>query len=185
VDQDAALEYVQANEPNETQKDIMQIIINSVTLQIEAFTRKPWVSRSFTELYDGDDGAALFLRKYPIVSITSVKRLNRDGTTAATYASSDFVIAAQRGTIEFVNGGGFYKGFQNYEVVYVAGVAAVPADVRLAALEAIGVSWDAYDSKRLGLESVSFEGETKTFVTDDLPKRTKQKLARHRAAVLI
>lgn len=180
VEENLALEYVQSPNPPEERKEMMRLIINAVTEQVERYCRRPWRSRAFVDLQDGNGTVRMTLRRMPIVSLTSVLRLNRDGTTAAAYTASDFVVSLERGSIEFRSWNVFWRGFENYQISYTAGYAAIPDDVRMAALIAINDAWKDYEQQRDGLESISFEGETKQFNRDVLPKKARQRLDRYR-----
>lgn len=179
VGEDEAKEYAQINAPDEAKQDVLRLIVNSVTEQVERYTRRPWKSRQFVELYDGNGASAIVLRQMPLITLTSVKRLNSDGTTAYTYTDADFVLSLERGIIQF-RYGQFWSGFQNYQITYTAGYASVPDDVRLAALIAVAAAWRDFDQKREDMESLSFEGETKTFSKEDLAPKAKKRLDRYR-----
>lgn len=101
--------------------------IDSVTAHVERrYTVLP--SGAVTELarvISDDDGTWRLMPSLPVVSVTSIT----DGTT--TY-STGFTVSAE-GYIEHDD----LAWSDRWTITYVAGVAALPADLRLAALEDI------------------------------------------------
>lgn len=89
-----------------------------------------------TEYYDGTDQNKLFLKNFPIISVTSISY--RSGGTYATPtwtafdADNDYIRDDVKGIIFF---GPMPRGRQNIQVVYKAGyadAASVPDDLHLA-----------------------------------------------------
>ena len=106
----------------------LALYIDAVTEHVEArFGALP--SATFTESVDattGPDGTAqLVTSRYPVLSVTSITR--RGGTAITT----GFTITPD-GYIEHAN---LHGG--RWTVEYVAGYAAIPADLKIAALEDI------------------------------------------------
>lgn len=170
-----AAEYLKEEVPIEAQtEDVLNLIINAVSTQIEKHCRRPIIVQTYTEYHDGNGTAELTLRNMPIDDLTSVDRIDEDGASLNSYTASDFVVIARRGVIRFTDQRAFWTGRENWKIVYDAGLAAdvdaVPGDIRLAALEAVAVAWRSFSHKRQDLESLAVEGQSTTFVKAALPK---------------
>lgn len=116
----------------------------------------PIVSRSVTEWHDGGTGNRfqVVLRQRPVISITSVTEyvgnVGQVLTQAANPAAAvdlGYTFEIETGTITRRVGAGtvypFAWGEQNIAVVYTAGFATTPPNVRLAALELIRHLWQS------------------------------------------
>lgn len=116
----------------------------------------PIVTRSVTEWHDGGTGSRflLVLRQRPVISITSITEyVGNVGQVLTPAASPDlagnlsYTLEPETGTISRRVGAGtvypFAWGEQNISVVYTAGYASTPANVRLAALELIRHLWQS------------------------------------------
>lgn len=75
-------------------------------------------ARSYTETYDGEGTAELFLNNYPVTSVTNV---SIDGTVLN---STDYEVSKDTGIIRFY--GLFPEGSSNVTVTYTAGYDPVP-----------------------------------------------------------
>lgn len=127
-----------------------------------AFGRKKgeFLSQTVTETLDGKGSPKLYLSRWPITSITSVKRVLSDGTTS-TINSSDYRFESETGELELINDDDLYyfgpvtlsspdrrvfgrpefgRGFRNVEVVYVGGYTPPTMDecLQQAAIEIAG-----------------------------------------------
>lgn len=81
-------------------------------------------------------GKVLVLPLSPAVSLTSVTPA--DDTTGLALA--DLYLDEEAGLVTYEAGGSF--GSRHYDVVYVAGRATLPADLRMAVLELVRHLWD-------------------------------------------
>lgn len=113
-----------------------------------------------TEYYDGGEGGnkKLFLRSFPIKSITSISY--RSGGTYATptytafSADTEFIQDAQKGIVSFA---ALPPGVQNIKVVYKGGYdteANVPADLKMAVIQAVVSVWNKRKSEGMTNESI-------------------------------
>lgn len=116
------------------------------------------LSATYTETRDGDGGSSLVLRKWPVISVTSV---TVDGTAiAARAAVTDSGWTRNESTIR-LSGYTFTRGTANVVVVYSAGYATVPADLEQAVIEHVAMTFRASD--RQGLASASGGGESAVY----------------------
>lgn len=178
LDEDIATEFLKEDTPVAPEKrEILRLLINGITREVERHCRRPFVSKAFTEYYDGHSGRELALRQIPIVSVTTVDRVDEDDTSLNAYTSTDFLIMSERGVLRFKDGRVFTAGVWNWKVVYSAGYATVPEDVQTAALYMLAVAWRDVENKRQDVESISYEGETINYVTVPMPDKAKKRLS--------
>lgn len=143
-----ALNIAAANTDHDTE---LAAYVTAVSLAMDKMFG-PIVQRSVTEAHDG--GGAIFLRSYPVASITSVAE--RSGTTATTLAAenfaaptaNDYQVDLLAGILDRRSGGWpstFAYGSQNIIVTYVAGrfanTAAVDANFQEAAAITVSHLW--------------------------------------------
>lgn len=110
----------------------LQLAIDAAELAIAAKCG-PLSSTAKTERLRGG-GPGLVLRNTPVVSLTSVTPLN--GTA---YTVTDFETDLSAGVIEWSSGGSFATGI--YVVVYQAGRATLPADLKMGIKELVRHTW--------------------------------------------
>ena len=122
---------------------IVNALISSCTLDFEEYLGKALVQRAFTEDYtyaeisrQSRDSDIIWMRQYPIVSVTSIT-----DPAANTIAATNYWIDKIRGALRANAAWSLPKddnGFTSYwTIVYTAGhwatTAAVPANMKLAA----------------------------------------------------
>lgn len=110
-----------------------------------------------TELHDGTDSKELYLRDWPVQSITSVAYSSGDydnPTWTAYNPKSDYRRDMRRGVLYFA---GLDRGYQNIRVIYKGGYVdsdAVPYDLKLAVIEAVSKEFNRRKSQGATSESV-------------------------------
>jgi len=159
--------------------DVMRRLINAVTALIEKTLRREFKQRTYTETYDGSGGGSLFLKHFPIISVTSVERLDEDGTTADTLTTSDYWSVDAIGEIRAKTAVAFWKADQNYKVVYSAGFATIPDDVAQVALQLIARAYRDRDKKREDVQSVTLDRETTRYTKADRIKTIREELGHY------
>ena len=102
-----------------TETDIILIgrLIKQVGKVAESFCNRYFLYGEYTEVFDGDSRKKLYLKGYPVLSITSLK------IDDVEISSDDYQINKDLGEIYYSEG--FRKGYQNVEVVYKTGYDAV------------------------------------------------------------
>lgn len=154
--------------PDGTDDGELQGFIDAAQAVIEDIVG-PVVPQTYTEVHSGR-GPSIVLDHTPVISVTSVTEYI--GVTP--YALSDAELGGSTSAYSYslddptagivsrrYNGlvGGFAAGNRNIQIVYVAGQATVPANVRLAALELIRMQWQPQQSGNLpGVGTDDFSG---------------------------
>jgi uncharacterized phiE125 gp8 family phage protein len=114
---------------------IIETIINGVSDLFENYCNAKFINIAVTEVLDGQDSDIQVVNSLPVGALTSVKTRVLDVWTAQTL--TEFVTNSKAGLIKWEYGI-FPEGFQNVEIKYTAGYAAIsnlPSDLKLAALK--------------------------------------------------
>src|SRR5258706_7085113 len=128
-------------------------LITAASELIRTLTSRNLYQRTYTsEFYDGEEatklGTKLYLREYPLISLTSVKENGNALSFGEGYqASADVVFIKRSATlVRNAYSGGIYppggcnawaRGVQNIEVTYSAGYAVIPFDLEQACIELV------------------------------------------------
>jgi uncharacterized phiE125 gp8 family phage protein len=111
------------------QDSLLEALLDGVNKAVEKYIGVALINTSYTEYYDGDGGNILFLRHYPVISVTSLV----DGTT--TISSDDYHLYSGEGYI-ILDGDYFEDDYQNIAITYTAGHGAartnIPDDIKTA-----------------------------------------------------
>lgn len=115
-----------------TDTSVIEFIINGVSSAIENFCHSKFIDVAVVETLDGPGLNKIIVEFCPIKSLTSVK------FDSVAQTLTDFKFNGRSGIVYFQYGV-FAEGFQNIEIAYISGyganMAAMPADVILAALK--------------------------------------------------
>lgn|SRR5574339_74072 len=118
----------------------------------------------YTEDYDGDGTNELLLKKWPIISITSIKDdTDRTFGSDTVIDSTDYLFDADTGLVTLFQGQGvFTSGRGNIRVVYTAGYTSIPYDaqrglIMLASWLAARAGTEAMIAQTLGGKSEQYE----------------------------
>ncbi len=122
---------------------LLTALIAGVSQAIKTYCRRDLVSTEYVELYDGTGSHSLVLRRFPIISLTSVV-IDANSSGATTLTSDGFVLRPATGEILFkpdatpAVGVLFPCGTANIQVDYTAGLDPIPDDLQMAAALAVG-----------------------------------------------
>lgn len=108
--------------------DRIQTLINLISDRIEYWCGRKFTKQTYTdELHDGNGDNYLFLKQYPIVSVTEIKRddIAVDSDYYKVYEDEGFVLKETYWT----------KGYQNLKVTYEAGFETIPPAIAEIAIE--------------------------------------------------
>lgn len=144
--------------------DLKDFLINTASDFINNFTNRRLLSRTITsEKYDGTGESRLFLKEYPITSVTAVKSWDSyNNVVSYTYTEhTEYTLYANEGYILFR--GKTLKGHNNYQITYVAGyaLADVPYDLKNACAQLCGIMY--YNKGKAGIKSESIGSYSVTY----------------------
>lgn len=137
-------------------------LISRVSESVKRITRRSLTQTTLTEPHDGRRRSWLKLRDWPVISFTSLNEDPDQAWGASTLiASTDFVVDARRGYVYMKNGVLFQRYPQSIRAVYVAGYAAIPADLEQRVIQTVIEDWrtrknEGLASKTLGDGSVVY-----------------------------
>jgi len=109
---------------NATLDDELNALIESVSRRAENFIGRDFEQTSRTETYDiGRRTKAIFLRNYPIISVTEIKNhIRRDFAAASVMDSDLYAVDSETGRVFFE--GALVTGAGVLQVTYTGGLAA-------------------------------------------------------------
>jgi len=165
-------------------------LITVASKAVENYCNREFTSQTVSnEIHDGDGEKDLFLRNFPVASITQVVITENDGDTV-TITGTYFRINQRTGQIIFepaetADYSYFPEGFQNISVTYVAGYSTIPEPVQEATVQLI--AWLKSESdkdpnlkaEKLGDWSASYGGTTGT--EGGLPQSVRRLLGAYRS----
>lgn len=163
---------------------MLEALVNGVTEACEAFTHRPFVARAFTETVHGTGSRKLFLKRRPVVSLTSLRTIDALGNTEQTFVAADYFLDAPAGIVNlrtYV----FTPGSYNVEAVYTAGWAAAPDDVKTAALQWIARLYRDWKNDREPIASQSVQGVSTAYLNEAMPKFMKLTLEARRIGGIV
>ena len=185
---DETKKYLRIGKTSEHDAEL-PLLISAVSEDIRTFTGFDWLQQAVTEHRNGNDQAALTALKAgrpgpPITSVTSVKENGVALTVATSYSASADVIADLARGVFTRQGGVWCPGVLNVELVYQAGaaVAAIDADIKLVAREAVAIFFKRMDTKWQGISSRS-SGQGSVSIIDELPPLYRGMLERRRRVI--
>lgn len=154
----------------------LEDLINECSDMIERYVdRSLKDSGAVTEYYNGNINGKIFVRKYPVNSVTSVAYAS--GTLdAPTWnilpASTGYVLDQFSGVLNVAN---MYQGIRNYQLIYRGGFTTVPSDIVRACKICVA---DAYNHSD-GTVNESVGGASASWETE-IPKRARNILNKYR-----
>ena len=145
---------------------IIQAAITGFSKYVQVRTGRDALAsiQGFVDVYDGNGSQRMLLRNYPITELTSVMVDGATADIAASYGIAGVAIIEKAQGIGFVFGssGRFGSGFGNIQVAYSAGYSEVPADLEIAAREAVATNYKRRAWADMKSKSVSIQGGTGT-----------------------
>lgn len=171
-----------------TQDALIAQLITAVSAQFESLTGRKFINTDYTEIYDGTGRSNLYLREYPVNSVTSVERNHGSiGDPSWTTLDADtYYVDTRTGIISSGSAfasfpGDFSKRIAHYRVIYNAGYGAaaadMPEDIQQAIAAIIGyqintMGREGITSERTGTYSVSYSTTQRAFSAVPLASST-------------
>ena len=152
---------------------LLETLINYSYKALEKYIGHQIISATYTEFYDGDGTRLLVARKWPIISVTSVHvDIERDFESVDLVDSGNYVTDTDNGIIEIFQEEAtgptvFERGIKNVKVIYVAGFAAIPNDVKLAGLRHVAYLYRQENTE--GTTSQSLGGKSESYDQKPIP----------------
>src|SRR4051812_29583245 len=116
---------------------LLSALMDAADAYVAGHCGRDFAGGTFTEYHPGGE-SFLFLRNYPVQSVTSVKADPAYGFGADTVVpTTAYVVHTDRGVIQSVTGR-FARGPRAVQVVYATATGAVPDDVKEAYALLIG-----------------------------------------------
>jgi uncharacterized phiE125 gp8 family phage protein len=122
------------------QDSLLEALLDGMTSVIEDYIGVACIVKSYTEYYDGDGSNSLFLKHYPVSTVTSLA----DGTY--TFASTDYHLYSDEGLI-ILDSDSYSRDYRNIVITYTAGLGAARASVPDAVKTAMKL-WVSYIHKK-------------------------------------
>jgi len=110
-----------ADDPN-FESWITNTLIPAAEGYVDAYCGRDFNQNTVTETYDGNDKNYLFLKHYPVLSVSSVK------VSGTAINNSDYIWKSS-GLIKLKGDAKFPKGVGNIEVTYTYGYSSVPTAI--------------------------------------------------------
>ncbi len=136
--------------------DVLTDIINSVSIQFNNLTGKDLLARDITEQYTGDGSQIMLLPEYPINSITTI-HIDTDKEFGATTEVTDFDYDTNTGAV-VLDDEYFTTVFKANKIVYNAGYATIPGDLKTAAQDQMKWLFRRWRDNTEGVTGISMEG---------------------------
>jgi len=138
---DECREYMDMKGTDSLVNDLLADLITRVSDRFHQYVGiTQFKSQSYTEYYSGQGNQELFLDKRPIISVTTIKE---DSEWAfgndSTKSSDDYAILDDRVVLKDDS---FGAGIRNIQVIYTAGYATIPGDLRQACIEEVSRAFD-------------------------------------------
>ena len=172
--------FLNITESTDTGQDaVLENLLDDLTVAIEDHLGVSIINKAYTDYYDGDGSIELLVKRYPIVTVTS---LTVDSTTIA---AASYHLYAEQGRI-VADGFDFTGDYRNVVLVYTAGFGAartnVPRSIKLALKLWVSVVF----KKHVAMINPRFaEGVTVNFTSEDMPDDVAKKLTPYRIARFI
>jgi hypothetical protein len=152
-------------------------IADGVSERVDAYARRPFVTRSIVERRDGSGTQELPLRHFPVVSITQAKYRFSLLDVWAVLDPVDYELDGFRGYV-ILTSLAWPAGRQTVEVTYNAGFGAqdaptLPADVYQAGLDVVKFVYDRWKADTVSLGSVNVQEAGSAVLVPALPKDVK------------
>lgn len=148
-------------------------LMQAVSSWFNTQTARTLVAADITEYVDGHGTDSVFVDSYPINSDTSATEVyvdeDKEFDAETQLEADDFAIRGDAGRITLL-GDTFPRGEQTIKVVYNGGYTqdSIPYDLRMGALDMLGVLWKRHKEKRFDVSNIS-RGDVTTTYLDAVP----------------
>ncbi len=141
---------------DDTFDDILESLIDSVSIQFNKLTNRDLKARAITAQYTGDGTDDILLPQYPVNTITSIF-VDSEKSFGAETEVSDYDFETDSGLV-ILDESSFSKVFKANKFVYNGGFSTIPSDMVVAAKDQIKWLFRRWRDNTEGLTGISMEG---------------------------
>ena len=177
-------------ETDPTDESIISLLAFSVTLEIENYCGRVFVSRPITEYQGGSASDAVTTREYPVTAFKSLEVKDRTRGVFQLLNSDYYTLTPEPGEssgpidIELVSGYTFPRGKNNIKLKYTAGYlpGEVPDDLKMAFCEIISWMLKRLKARQVGVHTLDRAANQKGPLLYDpnIPEHARQILQSYR-----
>lgn len=153
-------------------------MVTAFSSAIANYLNRDLGTQTYVDTLNGAGGAFMLPANYPITAVSSLYIDDVQIPAQVGRGNNGYVFSGVR---IFLVGYTFNRGFQNVDLSYTAGFAAIPADVEQACIEWIADRWTA--KQRIGVMSRSINGQSTTYDPKDIPDAVVRELNSYRKVV--
>lgn len=180
---DNVLEYMQMpkDKADDDMNKQLEVLIDQTTELFEGYCDRKFLSRTYTEYLDGTGTYNLFTKHYPITSISGIyDNSSWEWTDSDLISGTNYRIKNDNCVICNTTWGEYD---QNIKIIYTAGYATVPEDLKLACIEEVVRKWK--NRNTVDVLAISAADGSVTRYEKDLMPSTKQVLDRYRKRFVV
>lgn len=159
---------------------VLSLLITQVSAAIQSWLNRDLSSVVRSESRDGNGKDAMVLAEYPVTAVSSVV-INGNIIPAAANAQSPGYEFSD--TAIYLRGYVFDRGRRNVQLVYTAGYAMIPDDIKRACIETVTLEHRRRD--HIDVSSKALAGETVSYIVADMPPSAKTRLQQHKRVILL
>jgi len=161
-----------------TMDSMVELFINASSQMIESETDRKLKAQSLTEVHHGRNSNIIMMNEWPVNSITEL-RVGGDFSDAATIIDpSEYSIGDESNCVILKNRR-FDRGYNNVQIIYNGGYAAIPSDLEHACLWMVYYYRMMRESGDIGRPSKG-KGDESISVLQEAPNDVKNVIARYR-----
>ena len=172
--------YLSIKDGNTDQDAILGDLIEGASAAVNNYLNRDIMLSDRADSMDGNGKDAMFMRHWPVVSVTSVK-VNGQSIPAAPDGYSTTPGFRVEDPMLILQGYRFTRGRRNVEVVYSAGYETIPDELKAIVTETVALRYKERDWT--GYSSKSLAGETVAFTLADFSRNAKGVLNSYRRVV--
>ena len=163
----------------ETSMDsIVELFVNAASQMIEAETDRKLKAQSITEVHHGRDSNIIMLNEWPVNSITSVSIGSGQSDPPTLLDPSEYAIGDEGNSVILLSMR-FPRGYNNVNVTYNGGYAAIPSDLEHACLWMVFYYRMMRESGDIG-RTAKGKGDESISILQEAPADVKNAIARYR-----
>lgn len=162
-------QYLGINTTNTDEDALINTFIDGVSALFESYCNRKFDDNYYTDVYSGHNNTKLYVRQYPITTVSGVY------VNDVIIDDVDYYVGSNN--IELLTGY-FSAGRNNIKINYTAGYVNIPDDLRLACMDEVVRRYKRKD--RLDVSAISMLGESLTVFSDDFSPQTKTILNRYK-----